>query len=111
MSAVKDPQQGLTFNYSNFYHLYRNGKLQQAESERTLAKGIVLKSHSHTEIPSVAQAQVVTTAQTVELTAWASGANHSAAKHDLAKSLKDLREAHKRLDFLMSEIDEILKRE
>lgn len=106
MSAFKDSQQNITFVYSNFYHLYRKGKLQ-AEAQKELAKGLVLKSHSVTETPSVAEVRVVNSRQSEEIQRWST---QSSSKKDMASNLRSLRDARKRLNFLMSELDELLKR-
>ena len=109
MSATKDQNAGLTFNYSNFYHLYRNGKLQQ-EQER-LAKGMVLKTHGLTQNPMHAEVRISTVSNTEALTSWSQCKTENHPKNELANSIKSLREARKRLNFLMSELDDLLKRE
>ncbi len=101
MSAMRDSAQGTTFIYTNFYNLYRKTKLE-AESQKELAKGLVLKSHSITENPSVAEVRVVSPEQMEQLSHW----SHS----NVNSNFRSLRESRKRLNFLMSEIDEILKK-
>ena len=101
MSAVRDSAQATTFIYTNFYNLYRNTKLA-AESKNELAKGLVLKSHSITENPTVAEVKVVSPQQMEQLSHW----SHS----NINSSFRSLRESRKRLNFLMTEIDEILKK-
>lgn len=107
MSAIKDPTQNTTFIYSNFYQIYRKGKMQ-SQQQQELAKGIVLKSHSVIETPAVAEVRVVSSKQTEELSQWAG--NASEGKKDMAAHLRTLRDARKRLNFLMNEMEELLKR-
>jgi hypothetical protein len=99
MSAVKDTQQNITFVYSNFYQIYRKSQL---------SKGIVLKAHSVTETPAIAEVRVVTSQQSEELKQWSHAADDG--KRHMAENLRALRDARKRLSFLMNEMDELLKR-
>ena len=108
MSAVRDTSQNTTFIFSNFYHLYRKGKLQ-AQAKNELAKGIVLKSNSVTETPKEALVNVAQTQKTEELSNW-SHFEMESAKREVAHHLRTLRESKKRLTYLMQEIDELLKR-
>jgi hypothetical protein len=101
MSAVKDQNQSTTFIYTNFYNLYRKSKLESLSKEE-LAKGLILKSRAHTEAPSIGQARVITTEQQQHLQDW--------TRHSLNSSFRSLRESRKRLQFLMTEIDEILSK-
>ncbi len=107
MSAIKDPQRNLTFVYSNFYQIYRNGKLKAA-AQGELTQGIVLKTHSLTETPSIAEIRVISSQQTEELTQWSHAKDEG--KKEMANHLLTLREARKRLTFWMTELDELLKR-
>jgi hypothetical protein len=100
MSAVKDSAQGTTFIYTNFYHLYQKSKLE-SEKQKPLAKGLVLKSNSLTAHPSVSEVRVVSPEQLETLSQWSHGGIQS--------SYRSLRNARKRLKFLMGEIDELLK--
>jgi hypothetical protein len=108
MSAAKDPNQNTTFIYSNFYHLYRKGKLANQAKEE-LARGVVLKSNSIIETPKPAEVHVVSSHQTEALSAWTHAETHS-AKKELAEHLLTLRDARKKLSFMMQEIDELLRR-
>jgi len=101
MSAVRDSAQATTFIYTNFYNLYRKSKME-AVSKQELAKGLVLKSHSITENPTVAEVKVVSQLQMEQLSHW----SHSS----INSNFRSLRESRKRLNFLMTEIDEILKK-
>jgi hypothetical protein len=101
MSAVRDSAQGTTFIYTNFYNLYRKSKLD-AVAKKELASGLILKSHSITENPTAAEVKVVSPQQMEQLSHW----SHS----NVNSSYRALRESRKRLNFLMSEIDEILKK-
>jgi len=105
MSAVKDPQQATTFIYTNFYNLYRKSKIE-AEANKEVVKGLVLKSHSVTQHPtfnpSVAEVRVVSSHQMEQLSHW----SHS----NMSTHLRSLNESRKRLKFLMAEIDDLLKR-
>ena len=108
MSAVRDTSQNTTFIFSNFYHLYRKGKLQ-AQAKNELAKGVVLKSRSVTEMPPDASAKVAHQPQSEDLSHWTHFEMES-AKREVAHHLRTLRESKKRLNFLMQEIDDLLKR-
>lgn len=101
MSAVKDSAQASTFIYTNFYNLYRKSKLDSA-SKKELASGMILKSHSITQNPAVAEVRVVSPEQMSHLSHW----SHSSVN----SNYRALRESRKRLNFLMTEIDEILKK-
>lgn len=102
MSAVRDNSQNTTFIFKNFYHLYRQGKLQE-QKKNELATGVVLKSRSVCETP------VISTAPSKEeISAW-THTEVADGKKEVANHLRSLREARKRLQFLMSEIDTILK--
>lgn len=101
MSAVRDSAQATTFIYTNFYNLYRKSKMD-AVAKNELASGLILKSHSITENPVMAEVKVVSPQQMEHLSHW----SHSSVN----SSYRALRESRKRLKFLMSEIDEILKK-
>jgi len=101
MSAVKDSAQATTFIYTNFYNLYRKSKIE-SQSSQEVAKGLVLKSHSVTQNPTVAEVKVVSAHQMEQLSHW----SHSSVN----SNYRSLRESRKRLNFLMTEIDEILKK-
>ena len=101
MSAARDQAQATTFIYTNFYSLYRKSKFE-AQPTQELAKGLVLKSHSVTQNPSVAEVRLVSAQQMEQLSHW----SHS----NVSSSFRSLRESRKRLNFLMTEIDEILKK-
>jgi hypothetical protein len=109
MSAFKDPHQATTFIYSNFYDIYRKSKLESLK-QKELATGVVLKSRSLTETPSIAEVRVVSSKQAEELSHW-SHAKPETGKKEMALHLRDLRDARKRLVFLMAELEELLKRE
>jgi len=107
MSAAKDPTQTTTFIYSNFYHLYRKGKkVEAAKSE--VARGVVLKSRSIIETPAPAAVSVTSSHQAEAMSSWTHG--QSSARNEVASHLRSLREARKRLQFMLQEIDEHLKR-
>jgi|GEM_PF-2595297 len=96
MSAFKDSQQSITFVYSNLYQIYRKGKA---------AKGVVLNPRSLTETPAAAEVKVASPQQNEGLRRWAHADHIQMASHLLA-----LRDARKRLNYLMTELDELLKR-
>jgi hypothetical protein len=113
MSAERDNQQGMTFIYSNFYQLYRQGKIEADSRHEPVAKGKILKVHSRTETPVPAQVCVASQEQTAEWAQWAAGRDSSteASKiNGVREHLRSLREAKARLKFLTQELDEILKR-
>ena len=93
MSATRDTSQSTTFIYSNFYSLYRKSKSDE------LAKGLVLKSHA----PEVH----IASGESETFQSWSKGGS----KNAMAEHLRTLRDAKKRLSFLMAELDELLKRE
>lgn len=101
MSAAKDQSQATTFIYTNFYNLYRKSKIE-SQSGKEVAKGLVLKSHSLTATPAVAEVRVISPQQMEQLSHW----THSS----INSNYRSLRESRKRLKFLMTEIDEILKK-
>ncbi len=101
MSAVRDSAQATTFIYTNFYNLYRKSKME-SQASAPVAKGLVLKSHAITQNPSVAEVKVVSPVQMEQLGHW----SHSSVN----SNFRSLRESRKRLNFLMTEIDEILKK-
>ena len=101
MSAVRDSAQATTFIYTNFYNLYRKSKFE-AVANQELAKGMVLSSHSITANPTVSEVRVVSPEQMEQLSHW----SHSS----INSNFRSLRESRKRLNFLMSEINEILKK-
>jgi hypothetical protein len=111
MSAERGSSSGTTFVFSNFYQIYRQAKLQEASTQE-LAKALVLKPGMRTvereDVPSLAQARVVSSEQSQGLKQWC---ERSEAKKELAQSLRVLRDSSKRLAYLMAEVDLILKRE
>ena len=111
MSAERDQQQGMTFIYSNFYQLYRQGKFDGSKHE-VLAKGKILKVLSHTETPVPAEVHVINSQQTEEWSNWAhqKGSKSGSRFHGMREHLRSLREAKNKLKFLSEELDEILKR-
>jgi hypothetical protein len=103
MSAERDQQQGTKFIYSNFYQLYRQGKLQAETAKEDLIKGKVLRAHT-TEAPIPAEVQVIHSKTSADWSKWAS------PRSDVRDHLKQLREIRQRLKFLSDELDEVLKR-
>jgi hypothetical protein len=104
MSAARDDNQSSTFIYTNFYHLYLKSKAgSQSQNESGLAKGMVLKTRSITETPSVAEVRVISPEQLEQLQHW----THSS----LNSNYRALRDSRKKLKYLMGEIEEILKRD
>ena len=105
MSAERDSQLGLTFNFTNFYYLYRQEKL---------AKGIVLKAEAlssidHSALPQAATVHVISEAHTQEMKSW-THLEQNQGKKDLVNQIRTLRQARKRLHFLMNEVDQVLKK-
>jgi hypothetical protein len=96
MSAVRDQNQNTTFIFSNFYHIYRKSKLE-AQLKNELAKGVVLKS-----------SELSTAKEVEEFSIWSHGETQ-AGKREMASHLRSLREARKRLHYMMQELDSILK--
>ena len=112
MSAERDNQQGMTFIFSNFYQLYRQGKMDADSKYEPISKGKVLKVHSITETPIPAEVRVIESKQADQWSKWAHHQEPSAASklHGMREHLRSLREAKQRLKFLTQELDEILKR-
>ncbi len=108
MSAIKDPSQNTTFIFSNFYHLYRKGKIA-SQPKADLVKGVVLKPAVVQNIEKEVEVKVSAPAQSEEIANW-SHFEMESAKRQVAHHLRSLRESKRRLSFLMQEIDEILKR-
>jgi hypothetical protein len=86
MSARRDHSQNASFVFTNFYHLYKQN------STKGLTTGVVLKSETLSETP----------AERASYAAWAKGG--------VRESMKELRDAGKRLEFLARELEELLKR-
>jgi len=99
MSATRDQNQATTFLYSNFYDLYRNQKGPKTESSVT--SGILLKTGS---------VRSVSPEESKALGSWSRAEDLQHGKKSLAQQLSDLRQARKRLSFLMNEMDELLKK-
>ena len=99
MPAERDPQQGMTFIYSNFYQLYRQGKLQAKNPSPDLAKGIVLQP---------VEVKTLNPSTTSDFKKWSH--HEDEVKKNLVSHVRSLRETRKRLTFLMAEVDAILKR-
>lgn len=108
MSATRDHSQNTKFVFSNFYHLYLKGKHSETVAA-PLVKGLVLKTHSVVETPSLAEVRVVSSHQHEELKGWSQN-NLKQERKSVAAHLRSLRDSRKRLSFLMQEVDEILKR-
>ncbi len=101
MSATRDQSQAPTFHYTSFFDLYRKSKLESFAREE-LAKGVLLKSRSHTEIPASASVRVISPEQQQSLHHW--------TQSNLRTSYRSLSESRKRLKYLMSEVQEILEK-
>jgi hypothetical protein len=108
MSATKDGTQSTLFIYSNFYQLYLKGKEARLPKSE-LTTGMVLKTRASEAAPAPAEVRVVSPAETEAFAEWTSGKS-SPGRSDLAQQLQTLRQARKRLTYMMQEIDEILKR-
>ena len=102
MSAMKDSNQAPTFIYTNFYNLYRKSKFE-SDTQPELLTGVVLTTaHTQSFAPTVAEVRVVSHHQMEQLSQW----SHS----NLSSHFRSLNESRKRLKFLTSEIDDILKK-
>ena len=110
MSASRDTEQNTKFIFSNFYHLYLQSKAAKTGTASDPATGIVLRTRSHTETPALAQVHVVSSHGNDSLKKWANS-EESFGRNALALQIQTLRNTRKRLNYLMEEIDEILKRE
>jgi hypothetical protein len=112
MSASRDTEQKMKFVFSNFYHLYLQSKVSaQKKVDSDLAGGIVLRTGMNTEtVPEPAQIQVLSQEGQGQLKKWVIG-ERSLGRKSLSVQVKTLRTAHKRLIYLIEEIDEILKRD
>ena len=108
MSATRDQSQNTKFVFSNFYHLYLKGKMAESVTA-PIVKGLVLKAKVIVETPAMAEVRVVTSHQHEELKSWSEN-NLNQERKSVAGHLRGLRDARKRLSFLMQEVDDILKR-
>ena len=99
MSATRDSSQNSTFIYSNLYELYLKEKSREGEATG-LTKGLVLKT---------SEPRAVSKEESEAIQNWASHGSEP-GKKNLASHLLELRDARKRLSFLISEMDELLKR-
>lgn len=100
MSATRDQSQAPTFHYQNFYDLYRKSKMDAFAGEE-LAKGVLLKSRSHTEMPTAA-VRVISPEQQQSLHHW----THSS----LRSNVRTLSESRKKLKYLLAEVQEVLEK-
>jgi hypothetical protein len=96
MPATRDRSQNTTFIFSNFYELYQKAK-NSGQEQGGVAKGLVLKT---------TDSRWVSDEESQQLHSWSKNSNPSSK---IARHLQDLRQARKRLSFLMAEMDEILK--
>ena len=100
MSAVKDQsQQQSTFVYTNFYNLYQKSKLD-SQSKNELATGLLLKSRIHTATPESIEVRVISEEQQQELKNWTT--------LSLRSNYRSLKESRKKLNYLLTELEEIL---
>jgi hypothetical protein len=110
MSATRDTETHSKFIFSNFYHLYLQSKAAKAADSADHLKGAVLRAGRVTEAPVPAQVTVISSHEQESLKKWATHET-SESRTSMAEQIKTLRNARKRLNFLMSEIDDILKRD
>ena len=110
MSATRDTDQHHTkFIFSNFYHLYLQSKAAKAnEPKGAPLSGVVLRSGRVTEAPVPAQVHVASSHGNESLKKWVHSETE-AGRASMAEQIKTLRDARKRLNFLMQEIDDLLK--
>lgn len=109
MPAERDSSQGTTFIYSNFYQLYRQGKLQAETQKEGLMKGKILRTFRQVETPVPAEVQVIQSKTSADWNRWVqSESTH--ARTEVRNSMKQLRDLSQRLKFLSEELDELLKR-
>jgi hypothetical protein len=101
MSATRDSSQNATFVFSNFYHLYQKEK-SKLRDESSPIKGVVLAQK--------VEATAVSSSDQESYRQWATN-EVQAGKKGLASDLLELRNARKKLSFLIQEMDELLKRE
>ncbi len=101
MSATRDSSQNATFVFSNFYQLYQKEK-SKFRDESSPIKGVVLA-------PKV-EAAAVSPSDQESYREWATN-EVQAGKKSLAADLLELRNARKKLTFLIQEMDDLLKRE
>jgi hypothetical protein len=99
MSATRDQNQATTFIYSNFYELYRNQK--GLKTETSVTSGVLLKAGT---------VRSVTAEDAKALGSWSRAEDLHHGKKSLAQQLAELRQARKRLSFLLNEMDELLKK-
>ena len=99
MSATRDQNQATTFIYSSFYDLYRNQKGLKAD--HSVTSGVLLKTGS---------VRTVSAEDSKAIGSWSRAEDLHHGKKSLAVQLSELRQARKRLSFLMNEMDELLKK-
>ncbi len=102
MPAVRDENMNSTFIYTNFYELYLKSKASKVSGSEP-AKGMILKTRAITENPVSSEKTIFSTEQKEQLHQW----THSS----LNSNYRTLRNSRKKLKFLMSEIEELLKYE
>jgi len=99
MSATRDTSETTQIIFSRFHELYRNQKAEAPRSSPAL--GLVLKSGC---VRSVSPEEVKA------LGSWSRAEDIEHGKKSLAARLSELRSTRKRLSFLMTELDELLKK-
>jgi len=99
MSASHDPKQPSTFIYSSLYELYQRS--QTTPSTSSLLTGQVLKTNDP---------RWIAPSESKQLTCWSENASMNESKKSMAKTLNDLRQARKKLNFMIAEMDELIKR-
>ncbi len=98
MSASHDPKQPSTFIYPSFYELYRKESGSPGDG---LLTGKVLRTNDP---------RWVSPSENQQLTEWSMNETGNSPKKSMAKTLNDLRQARKKLNFMIAEMDELIKR-
>jgi hypothetical protein len=102
MSAAHDsksPSSNAGFFFGNLYDHYRH-----------LSGGVVFKSNLKSNLNSETKVRSISQKHTQELNQWVQSEHHH-SKQSLADGIKGLRSSTRRLKFLMTELDDLLKRD
>jgi hypothetical protein len=98
MSASHDPKQPRTFLYPSFYELYRRESGSPGDAPLT---GKVLRTNDP---------RWISPSENQQLSDWTHSEYENSPKKRMAKTLHELRQARKKLNFMIAEMDELIKR-
>ena len=98
MSAVRDSQHAVSFVYTNLYEHYKS---------MNNARGVILKAKT---APTPATVSVMDSQQQKDLGEWVQKSKDH-CRQEMAKTLRELREARKRFNYLLTEVSDLINRD